>query len=182
MSMARRMNGRSVPTIVLEHARPEQQPAIENMFQLYTHDFSEQWWDRADGELREDGRFAPYNLDPYWKEPGRIPLVLRLEERLVGFALLDDRSHTASGALDRNMAEFFIARKHRRSGVGTAAAQAIFSAYPGRWEADVARRNAGALAFWRNAIATHPNVSEISETDVANALWNGWVLRFRVGG
>jgi hypothetical protein len=41
-------------------ATAEQRPALENLFQLYIHDFSEQWADRAEGEIEEDGRFAPY--------------------------------------------------------------------------------------------------------------------------
>jgi predicted acetyltransferase len=153
--------------------------ALENMFQLYTHDFSEQWWDRPYGELEDNGRFGDYPLDPYWEDEWHVPLLLRLRTKLVGFALLDNHSHSG-GALDRNMAEFFVVRKHRRGGVGTAAAHAIFSAYPGRWEAAVARRNTGALPFWRNAVATHPTVSAIEEIDVATASWDGPVLRFRI--
>ena len=83
--------------------------------------------------------------------------------------------------MDWNMAEFFIVRKHRRSGVGLAAAQAIFSRYPGRWEAAVARRNTAALAFWRKAAAQHPEIEALTETDVASAHWTGPVLCFRIG-
>ncbi|HXQ12977.1 MAG TPA: GNAT family N-acetyltransferase [Caulobacteraceae bacterium] len=170
-----------MPDIEVRQAEPGERVALENMFQLYVHDFSEQWWDRPYGELENNGRFGDDQFfDPYWEEQQHIPLLIRLDGNLVGFALLDASSHSGAD-VDRDMAEFFVVRKHRRGGVGTAAAHAIFTAYPGRWEAAVARRNTGALPFWRNAVATHPAVSDIEEVDVDSALWNGPVLRFRIG-
>ena len=147
--------------------------------QLYIHDFSELWWDRADGELGADGRFADYPLEAYWREAGRTPLLIRVGGHLAGFALINDHSHSGRPA-DHNVAEFFVVRKHRRGGVGMTAAQTIFSLYPGQWEAAVARRNVGALAFWRRAIGGHRNLSQIEEFDRADAAWDGPILRFRI--
>jgi len=160
-------------------AGPQQRVVFENLMQLYTHDFSEQWYDRPTGEVDERGRFPDYALDPYWREPEHIPLLLRADAKIVGFALLNKLTHT-NRPVDRNMAEFFVLRKHRRSGAGTAAAQAIFSRYPGMWEAAIARRNVAALAFWRRAIGEHPLSQHIEEVDVSTAGWNGPVLRFRI--
>jgi predicted acetyltransferase len=162
-------------------ARPDERPALENMFQLYVHDFSEKWAGERRGELGDDGRFGPHPLQSYWTEPDHVPLLLRRKGRLVGFALLNAVGH-AGRAVDRNMAEFFVVRKHRRGGVGAAAAHAVFSRYPGQWEAAVARRNAGALAFWRRCVASHPAVRELEELEVASAAWDGWILRFRIAG
>src|SRR6185369_645871 len=121
-------------------ASPNERVVFENLMQLYTHDFSEQWYDRPTGEVDEQGRFPAYPLDPYWRQPDHIPLLLRQNSKIIGFALLNRLTHT-DRPLDRNMAEFFVLRKHRRSGAGTQAAQAIFSRYPGMWEAAIARRN-----------------------------------------
>jgi predicted acetyltransferase len=109
-----------------------------------------------------------------------VPLLLHVDSHIVGFALLNHHNHT-DRPLDHNMAEFFILRKHRRGGLGTAAAQAIFTRYPGVWEAAVARRNLGGLAFWHKAIGEHPLVQEVEEIDIATAAWNGPVMRFRIG-
>ncbi len=158
----------------------DERPIFERLMQLYVHDFSEQWWDRPGGELGDDGLFDPYPLDAYWGEADHIPLLLRLNGRLAGFALLNASSHSGR-PVDRDMAEFFVVRKHRRGGLGMAAAQEIFSRYPGVWEAAVARRNVGALAFWRRAVKEHARVSEVEELDVATAEWNGPILRFRIG-
>ncbi|MEP7004782.1 MAG: GNAT family N-acetyltransferase [Sphingomonas bacterium] len=165
------------PTVEIMVAMPEDRVALANMMQLYAHDFSELWQGEARGELGGDGLFAAYPLDAWWREPDHIPLLVKVGGFLTGFALLNATSHTGA-SLDRNMAEFFIVRKYRRSGVGTAAARMIFSRYPGRWETAVARANHGALAFWRAAI--QPLAEEVELVDVESALWNGPVLRFRV--
>jgi predicted acetyltransferase len=169
------------PLVDVALAAPHERTALDNMFQLYVHDFSEQWADRPGwGEFDENGLFGPYpDMESYWREPDRIPLLLRKGGRLVGFALLDTGSHTGA-ELDRNMAEFFIARKYRRGGVGTAAVHAIFDRFPGRWEAAVARRNVGALAFWRRAVASHPQLEWLKEADVDSPAWNGPVLVFKI--
>jgi predicted acetyltransferase len=153
---------------------------IQNLMQLYVHDFSEQWSGMERGELGGDGLFPEYPyLDSYWREGNRIPLLVRHDGNLAGFALINDHSHSGL-PVDRNMAEFFIVRKHRRGGVGTNVAHTIFSRYPGQWEAAVAKRNVGALAFWRSAVRLHPAARDIQETNVETVEWNGPILRFRI--
>ena len=167
-------------TVSIDLARPEERPILDNLMQLYIHDFSEQWAGQARGELQDDGRFPAYEpMASYWIEPARIPLLIRVDGKLAGLALINDYSHSGQPA-DRNMAEFFVVRKHRRGGVGTAAAQAIFSRWPGLWEAAVARRNLPALPFWRNAAASHPGCRGVEEIDVSDERWNGPILRFRI--
>lgn len=170
----------SPPRVDVAAARANERAAIANMMQLYIHDFSEQWWDQARGELGDDGLFEPYPLDPYWRDPDHTPLLLRIDGRPVGFALVNAASHSGL-PVDHNVAEFFVVRKHRRSGAGTAAAHAVLSRYPGVWEAAVARRNVGALHFWRKAIGGHPAMSGLEETDVSTPDWNGPILRFQIG-
>lgn len=166
--------------VSVEVARPEEKEVVANLFQLYTHDFSEHWSGMTTGELQDDGRFAPYAyLDSYWTDPGRVPFLVRVDGKLAGFVLLNDHAHSGR-PVERNVAEFFVVRKHRRGGVGVTAAQAVFSRYPGVWEAAIARRNTGALAFWRKAIGSHRDVHDVEETDVATADWNGPIIRFRI--
>jgi predicted acetyltransferase len=160
-------------------AQPQERAALANLAQFYIHDFSEFWAGTADGEVQDDGRFADYPLDAYWREPSRIPLLLRLDDRLIGFALLNAVGH-GEWPVERNMAEFFIVRKHRRGGAGTAAARQVFSLYIGAWEVAVARKNVGALAFWRQAISGHAQVRDVEELDLTTAAWNGPLFRFDV--
>ena len=165
------------PEIDIVRATTADLPVVANMFQLYIHDFSEFWFDQAQGELGTDGLYElPDNLHTYWEDADRVALLLKRAGHLVGFALLNGHAHSGE-PVDWNMGEFFILRKHRRSGVGTSAAQAVFARFPGRWEAAVARRNTGALAFWRRQAQSHDDVKVL---DVNSPDWNGPILRFNV--
>ncbi len=164
--------------VTLEPAGADRRATLANLFQLYVHDFSEQWAGSGRGELAEDGRFEPYpHLEAYWTEPGREAFLIRADGGLAGFVLLNDHSHSGL-PLDHAVAEFFVVRKLRRSGVGRAAALAAIRPRPGRWELAVTRRNPGALAFWR-AVAAEAASGAVEEFDTTDP-WNGTILRFVV--
>jgi predicted acetyltransferase len=62
-----------------------------------------------------------------------------------------------------DVAEFFVVRSARRSGVGSAAALALFDMFPGAWEVRIRRANPAALKFWAGVAATwlgHPVASQ----------------------
>ncbi|MBM3547143.1 MAG: GNAT family N-acetyltransferase [Alphaproteobacteria bacterium] len=167
-------------TVTLEVAAPTKEPVLANLIQLYTHDFSDFWARTPRGDIGEDGRFAPYPYLPsYWTDETRVPLLLRVDGHIAGFALLNRHGHLRDD-LDRNMAEFFVLRKYRRGGIGTAAMDTIYRRYPGVWETAVVRKNVQALAFWRRVIRAHPLVSDVEEADLSTEAWNGPVLRYRV--
>ena len=160
-------------------AQPDQAPALTAMFQLYWHDFS-RFLPHEDAELAEDGRFGPPAfLDRYWRNEERLPLLIRVGGRLAGFALLNRYSRIGDPP-DRAMAEFFVVRRHRRTGVGTIAARLIFDRYPGQWEVAVMRENRAALAFWKRAIRDHAGASAIVERSGRDGDWNGTLFRFHV--
>ena len=165
-------------SVVIEPAKGEAgRTAIANMLQLYIHDFADFMPPERKGLLSDEGLYVGYPLEPYFTETEQQPLLIRQDRRLAGFALLDRQTHTGA-PLDWNMGEFFIDRAHRRGGIGTAAARAIFAGYPGRWQVAVARLNIPALPFWRNAVAGAPGVSDLREDDVQSDFWNGPVLSF----
>lgn len=170
--------------VTLHEIEPAQKPVLENLFQLYTHDFSDVWGGTESGELQEDGRFPQYvDLDSYWAEAGkdgegRTPLFIRTEGFLAGFALINRVSHSGL-PVDHAVAEFWVARKHRRFGVGLAAAARILGQRPGQWEMAVARRNTAALPFWRK-VAAEVAGPHVEEVDRDNELWNGPIVRCRV--
>jgi predicted acetyltransferase len=115
--------------------------AIRHLLELYAHDFSV----FTGAEVDESGRFGYRHLDQYWTDAERHPFLIRGDGRLSGFAFV--RSGTP-----HDMAEFFILRKHRRSGVGVEAARAVFAMFPGEWQVRELAANVGAIAFWRVAI------------------------------
>jgi len=163
--------------VIVTQALRAQEPIIQNLAQLYTHDFSEFWAGTPKGDLGPDGRFDPYPLDGYWTRPGWSAAFILSNGVLAGFVLVNDQGHTGR-PVAHNVGEFFILRKHRRQGVGRRAAQAVFSHHPGSWEVAVARKNTRAGEFWRDAIGGAPQVEDMHELDAANDLWNGPVFRF----
>jgi predicted acetyltransferase len=160
--------------VTISDASRSDEPALQNMLQLYTHDFSVLWAGTSKGELQPDGRFPDYPLSEYWTVPSWSAAIVRCDDCLAGFALVNDRGHSGK-PVDRNMAELFILRKYRGRGVGRAAVERIFSRHPGQWEVAVARKNVAALSFWR---ATTSRASRMCELDVSSAEWNGPILRF----
>ena len=161
-------------------AERAQAPIFQNLIQLYTHDFSEFWAGTPRGELNAQGLFDAHPLDEYWVRNNWAALLIWRARVLAGFCLLNDRTHSGLPAA-RNMAEFFILRKHRGSGVGRRAAEVIFSRYPGLWEVAVARRNAQAREFWRKTIQPSAKCSQFQELDLHDERWNGPIFRFEWG-
>jgi len=152
---------------------------IEALSQFYIYDFSEMEPANSKNlEFDDRGRFGGLpDVDDYWSKENFYPLLIRLKDKPVGFALLNTRSHRG-GPIERNMGEFFIARKHRRRGLAIEAIRQILISYPGRWEVAVAERNLAAKAFWPKAIAAAPNVSELTQLEGDGEQWRGPIWNF----
>ncbi len=166
--------------VTLELAGPERRETLDNLFQLYAHDFSDLMAPGMQVDVKEDGRFPRYPpLDGYWRDPDHEVLLIRTDGALAGFALVNSYAHSGEPC-DFSMAEFFVVRKYRRGGVGQAAALSAIGARPGQWDIAVSRRNLGAQAFWRHVAASAAS-GEVEELDRDDDLWDGLILRFRVG-
>src|SRR5271170_936617 len=125
------------PQIEVVPATAEQRPVLANLLELYVHDFSE----IQPVELRPDGRFGYDNLPRYWLEPHWHPLLLKVDGKLAGFALVKKGSEISGNEMAWDMAEFFIVRRHRRRGAGTAAAHEVWRRFLGPWEVRVMESN-----------------------------------------
>ena len=131
-------------------ASPEQQPILANLLELYAHDFSE-----FHGiVLGEDGRFGYKSLPFYWSEPNRHPFLVRIDDKLAGFALVKKGSEISGKEHVWDMAEFFVVRGYRRHGFGSRIAHEVWKGFPGAWEVRVMQANISALPFWGHAIST----------------------------
>ncbi|KAA1237463.1 hypothetical protein D3C87_566120 [compost metagenome] len=153
--------------------------ALQNMMQLYTHDFSEFWAGTSRGELGQNGRFPDYPLEPYFERPRWSAFLFNADHRPVGFALINDESHSTLPT-EYSVGEFFIVRKYRGQGLGLIAAQRLFQQHPGAWEVAVARKNTKALRFWQGAICKCASAGSVSELDWDRPEWNGAIIRFHV--
>lgn len=164
----------------LEPVLREQEPVLQNLMQFYIHDFSEFWAGTSKGDLQIDGRFEPYPLASYWTDPNRAVWFIWRGDILAGFALVNDHAHSGQ-AIDQSVAEFFLLRKHRGSGVAAQAAHLVFATRPGLWEVAVARKNTAAQRFWRRAVTAAPGATDIREIDVSTSEWDGPIILFRLG-
>jgi len=153
---------------------------LRNLMQLYIYDFSE--IDRFDVEEsgRFDDRSAINPLEAYWVDPWRSPFLIRVDVRLAGFALVHHKSRLTGAEGVWDMAEFFVLRKYRRSGVGAGAARRLFSTHPGPWEVRQRKTNTPAIAFWRKTIAAHTG-GRFTEEELDDDRWRGPVQRFTTG-
>ena len=167
-------------TVSVKLASDSERILIESLSQFYIYDFSEvEPPGSNEFEFDEQGGYSPLRgIDRYWRVEGFRALLIRVKERPSGFALVDIRSRHG-GRVEHNMAEFFVARKHRRRGVGTEAVRQILARYPGFWEIAVVERNFAARAFWPRAIGAAPNVSGLVQTEGDIDCWRGPIWSFR---
>ncbi|XXX76710.1 GNAT family N-acetyltransferase [Sorangium sp. So ce134] len=136
--------------VVLDEATPSDALLLSNLLELYIHDLSDVF---PGIELGPDGRFGYDKLPLYWSErERRFAFIIRCAGRVAGFVLATRGSPAADNPDVLDIAEFFVLRRHRRSGVGRRAAILLWQRFPGAWTVRVSEGNAGALAFWRGVV------------------------------
>jgi predicted acetyltransferase len=137
---------------LLEMAKPEDAPLLGQLLELYLHDLS----DVFPIDVGPDGRFGYDRLPLYFEEPGRrFPFLIRADGHPAGFALVTRGSPVTQDPTDLDVAEFFVARRYRRSSVGRAAAFQLWNRMPGRWIVRVSEGNRRGLPFWRRIVSEY---------------------------
>ena len=103
------MASRTVHDVMAIVVSAAERPVIDNLLQLYLHDFSElARLGSPYGEVNEDGLFNyKPSLESYWQGSDHVPLMIRADGRIAGFALLN-RWSALDRPLDRAVAESFI--------------------------------------------------------------------------
>ena len=134
----------------LELALEEESPLLANLLELYIHDLSEIF---PAVQLGAEGRFGYPRLASYWSEPeARFPFLIRRAGKVLGFALAQRGSPLSDDPEVFDVAEFFVLRGERRSGVGARAAALLWERLPGRWIVRVSEANRSGLPFWTRAV------------------------------
>ena len=105
----------------------------------------------------EFGEREPELLARWFADDSSHPLVILKNDRPAGFALVSRPPRNQRSAVDYRMAEFFIAQKERRLGVGKDAAVLIFNRFAGSWEISEFQYNKPAIAFWRRVVSDYTN-------------------------
>jgi predicted acetyltransferase len=147
--------------VVLEPATQRDAAVLSNLLELYSHDLS----DVFVLEAGADGRFGYEKLPLYWSEPeNRFPFLIRTGARLAGFALVTRGSPASDDPNDFDMAEFFVLRRRRHSGVGRRAAFLLWDRFVTRWNVRVSEGNLKGLRFWANVIDEYTSGTAVETT------------------
>lgn len=128
-----------VPTTIENH------PTIQNMGRFYVYDMSEYLGSEQGWEMPEDGLYECIDFKKYWDEKGSYPFLVRYENEIAGFAIIDKKG--SDSTIDFNMAQFFILRKFKNKGIARHVAHLCFDKFPGVWEVMVIPGNEGAYRF-----------------------------------
>lgn len=122
---------------------------IENLLQFYLYDYS----DTNKKDINKWGTFEYEYLDTYFEDDlNRMLFFIKLNNIIVGFVMINDFSVLDDGKKVKSISEFFVMKKYRRIGIGSATVREIFKKYPGRWEIRVDKNNKVGLKFWRKNI------------------------------
>ena len=136
-------------SVTLHRATPAVDSVLRDLLQEYIDELSA-IFPVARGP---DGRFEYDKLPLYWSEPaGHYAFLIKCDEQVAGFALATRGSPASDTVTDLDVAEFFVRREYRRSGVGRQAAIALWNQLPGQWVVRVLEANTAALRFWRAVI------------------------------
>jgi predicted acetyltransferase len=167
---------RNAMPIEMVRAVPNDATTLANLLQYYVYDLTEV----VDSQLGADGRFVVPSVDAYWSDAWRHPHLVRVDGKLAGFALVQQRSRITGDQTTWDVAEFFVMRRYRRQGVGAIIATRIFETFRGRWEVRERTKNHAAIAFWRRVIGAYTD-GNYEETLIDDERWNGPVQSFRNG-
>ncbi|MES2715240.1 MAG: GNAT family N-acetyltransferase [Pseudomonadota bacterium] len=153
-------------------ATPDDDPALQQMLELYQHDLSDIWHQDTDHQARYG-----YDLDPYRHDERFHAHVALAGPQYLGFALVAPARVTRQAG--SWMEQFFILKRHRRTGVGLAFAHHVLRSHPGPWEVGQMPANLPASAFWRHAIGSI-TAGHFVEVQVSTGWWQGVVQQFDV--
>lgn len=126
-----------------------EEAVLRQLLGYYCHDMAE--WFALD--LQADGTY-PYPVESLWSDACHVHLA-QVGGAPVGFAIVAEVAGAIAPSGTRDLKEFFVVRRHRRTGLGRALATAIWNEYPGDWIVRVLQANRPALPFWRTAIEAY---------------------------
>lgn len=159
------------------NVRPVEKEAshiIENLMQLYLHDFSSflpSVVPDAEGVFH-----YPY-LPHYWRDPRRYPFFILANHQIAGFALLQLESDPANHLEQMDMTEFFVLRSYRRQQIATRAVRQLWDRFPGRWQIRVMKNNVDAYPFWKKVISAYTS-GDFQEAIGSGAMLDALVFHF----
>ncbi|UHA73784.1 GNAT family N-acetyltransferase [Paenibacillus sp. 481] len=154
--------------LLIKAVQSEEKPILQHLMQFYFYDFSEYVY----CDVETDGWFGAYPaLDSYWEDSGKYPFFIMQNGKYAGFVFVRWVEKLVPESTEQlqqghySIAEFFVMKKYRRSGIGRVAAEWVFNQFKGNWEVFQMGNNKPAHQFWVAIINdyTNGNFSERTE-------------------
>lgn len=110
-------------------------------------------------------------LDLFFERKGLTPYFILADGVMIGFILIQSGPYTNPDHADYVLNSFFILRRYRGKGIGTAAASSFLALYPGRYCCAQLKRNEPAVRFWKRVYAHNRfDVFELEREEEGNVL------------
>lgn len=139
--------GNEILEISLKSVNPDEKNIFRNLMSLYLHDLSE--YDHS-LDLSKDLLIEFDVLDLFFHEEDLIALYILIENKIIGFILLQKGRYVNQEYIDYVLNSFFIIRKYRRRGFGLSAVQKLLTDFPGRYAVGQIISNQPAVGFWKS--------------------------------
>ncbi len=149
---------------------------IQNMSPFYIYDISRHCgFNSLDWAWPENG-YECIDYKNYFTENDRYPFLVKVEEQLAGFVLIDKVS--IDKKTDWNVGQFFIIGKFQRAGVAAQVFKQVLSKFVGWWEVAVIPENNPAVKFWRKVIDEYTNENYLEQTKLLDEKYERIVFSF----
>jgi predicted acetyltransferase len=166
-------------SILLVPAKREEAPILANLLELYAHDFTE----FLPIDLRSNGRFEYQDLTRYWRDANHHPFLIKVDGKLAGLILIRKDEIVSRAEPLWDLAEFFVVRRYRRQGVGTAMAHEVWRRFPGRWQVRVMEANLAGQHFWQHAITQFTGTAvESARIERGGDYWRFFIFESKASG
>jgi len=133
-------------TVQLVNAPASHKHIVKNLLQLYIYDFSEY----VNCDVEDDGLYAYPHFEDYWLNDNRFAYLVVKDEKYAGFVFVKFVAEPSRSYF--SIAEFFVLKKYRRTGIGKNIAHQIFNLHRGQWEVFEMENNKPAQLFWHSVI------------------------------
>jgi predicted acetyltransferase len=133
--------------ITIEAVKIEEKEILRNLLEKYNYEFSQ--YEKTD--VNNLGLYGFDYMDYYWMEKNKFPYFIKINNLLVGFAMVTDH-RDINIETDYTMAEFSILFKYRKMGIGKNVVKQLFEKHKGKWQIKFHPKNEISEIFWTNVV------------------------------
>ena len=108
-------------------------------------------------EMNEEAIFEYKWFDNYFYDADRFAYFVKLENKIVGFVMINKYLEKSNPENACSIAEFMVIPKYRRKNIGKKVAIKIFEMFKGGWEVKPSFGSDVAYRFWENVIKEYTN-------------------------